>query len=53
MYEYFLVPNSSTVLRSDGAYIPLVPLNTDYQAYMQWLSAGNIPAPLPSSAVRQ
>jgi hypothetical protein len=27
----------------DGASIPFDPDNTDYQAYLKWLSDGNIP----------
>lgn len=30
---------------SDGASIPFVPANTDYQAYQVWLSQGNTPLP--------
>jgi hypothetical protein len=33
------------VLREDGACIPFDPDNTDYQAYLQWLSEGNTPLP--------
>lgn len=47
---YKLFPNtregqsSQTVLRlSDEAYIPFDPANTDYQAYLKWLDAGNTP----------
>jgi hypothetical protein len=29
----------------DGAYIPFAPDNTDYQAYLKWVSEGNEPLP--------
>jgi len=29
----------------DNAFIPFDPANTDYQAYLKWLEAGNTPEP--------
>lgn len=51
MYTYQLTlpplgqTESTAVKRSDGAYIPFRPDNTDYQAYLKWLEAGNKPEP--------
>ena len=30
---------------SDNAYIPFDPDNTDYQAYLKWVSEGGVPLP--------
>jgi hypothetical protein len=49
MLTYQLVNDSQgnlmCVNRSDGWSIPLDPANTDYQAYLKWLEAGNTPQP--------
>ena len=40
-----------TVIRlSDNASIPFDPDNTDYQAYLKWLEAGNQPLPADTGA---
>ena len=46
MYKLISNPFSEPcqVLRlSDNAWIPFDPNNTDYQAYLKWLAAGNTP----------
>jgi uncharacterized protein (DUF2062 family) len=30
---------------ADNAFIPFDPANTDYAAYLAWLSSGNVPLP--------
>ena len=43
---YKLNQNSTSITRlSDSASIPADPQNTDYAAYLQWLSEGNTPEP--------
>ena len=37
--------NEFIVRISDNASIPFDPDNTDYQAYLKWVSEGNIPLP--------
>jgi hypothetical protein len=34
-----------SILSSDGWSIPINPANTDYQAYLKWVSEGNTPLP--------
>jgi hypothetical protein len=41
----------NSVKRSDGAFIPFDPDNTDYQAYLAWLAERN--TPLPADEVTQ
>jgi hypothetical protein len=39
------VRNDAIKRLSDNAFIPFDPANTDYQAYLKWLSEGNTPEP--------
>jgi len=42
---------SKIVLRvEDNCFIPFDPDNTDYQAYLKWLEAGNTPLPADTGA---
>lgn len=41
----YLGDREDGILRSDKAYIPFDPANTDYQAYLAWLADGNEPLP--------
>lgn len=41
---YKLTPFNQ-ILRSDGASIPGVPENSEYEKYLAWLSEGNTPEP--------
>jgi len=36
---------TSVICTIDGACIPFAPDNTDYQAYLKWVSEGNTPEP--------
>jgi hypothetical protein len=42
---YKLTTSPSITRLSDGASIPADEANTDYAAYLQWLSEGNTPEP--------
>ena len=49
MYKLYLKINETTpsnVIRlNDRACIPFDPDNTDYQAYLKWVSEGGVPEP--------
>jgi hypothetical protein len=45
MENYQLINNSLVKRLSDNACIPFDPANTDYQAYLKWVSEGNTPLP--------
>jgi hypothetical protein len=41
-----LAGDINAVIRlEDGAFIPMNPDNTDYQAYLAWVAQGNTPQP--------
>lgn len=42
---YKLTQYQSVLRLADNACIPFHPANTDYQAYLAWLEAGNTPEP--------
>jgi hypothetical protein len=44
---YQLTTNDTILRTTDGAFIPPDPANTDYAAYLAWLSEGNTPLPAP------
>jgi len=41
------IRNDLILRLADNAFIPPDPANTDYQAYLAWLEAGNTPEPAP------
>ena len=45
MENYKLTEFQNVQRLSDGAVIPFDPANTDYIAYLKWLSEGNTPLP--------
>ena len=42
---YKLTQDANVFRLPDSVYIPADPANTDWQAYQQWLAAGNTPEP--------
>lgn len=52
MYKQIL--DSDSVVRSDGAFIPSDPRNTDWLAYQKWVEEGNTPdtcTPPPAASI--
>ena len=48
-YKDFLGNVANGIVRlSDNAFIPFDPANTDYQAYLKWVTEGNTPLPADS-----
>jgi len=49
MYKQYMsmgkLVTTAIIRVSDNACIPFDPANTDYQAYLKWLQAGNEPLP--------
>jgi len=42
--DHAVLGKATFVIRlSDNAFIPFAPDNTDYQAYLKWVSEGNTP----------
>lgn len=41
----YKLTTSTSILRSDGAYIPADPDNRDYAEYLVWINQGNQPEP--------
>ena len=42
---YKLSQNPNMVVKDSNIFIPFDPANTDYQAYLKWVSEGNTPLP--------
>lgn len=45
MGKYKLLINSESILRNDGATIPVDIYNSDYREYIDWVNDGNTPDP--------
>lgn len=50
---FHLNSDGSIVRIADQASVPADPRNRDYQAYVLWLAAGNVPIRLPAPIVVQ
>ncbi len=48
MSDYKLLDGRTVLRLSDNAFIPFDERNKDYQAYLEWVAAGNQPLPLNS-----
>ena len=53
MTTYQLTGGTSIIRTSDNANIPADPANSDYQAYLAWVAAGNTPTPVPAITLAQ
>jgi hypothetical protein len=42
---YKLISETTVCRIADNTFIPFNPDNTDYQAYLLWVSEGNVPTP--------
>jgi hypothetical protein len=43
---FFGEPSETHIKRiSDNSFIPMEPMNSDYQEYLKWLEEGNEPLP--------
>ena len=50
----YKLTNTNNVIRlADNATIPNDPANYDYINYLEWLSSGNTPTPLPTKTLEQ
>ena len=47
MYKLYKSPEGKicAIQKGDSTWIPMNEANTDYQAYLKWVEAGNTPLP--------
>ena len=43
VYDKYILENNYVIKLVDNLQIPFDPANTDYQAYLKWVEAGNTP----------